>query len=147
LGNPRDTFFFRTECSSGCNLENLKPKGRDFWNSSNRKFPKKNFTICFSVALRLSQDSVVCILCDSKKKNKMPEIRFFFCVGSPITGHGQRVRGVEAFSRFGCRRAASGILVLIQSCCIFLKIQHTFSTILLPPREHERPEGCACSAA
>ena len=48
---------------------------------------------------------------------------------------GQRhVRGVEALSslRFGRRRAASGILGLIQSCCIFLKIQHTSSTILLP---------------
>jgi hypothetical protein len=95
-------------------LENLKPKGRDFWNSSNRKFPKKNFTICFSVALRLSQDSVVCILCDSKKKNKMPEIRFFYVGGSPITRHCQNnVRGVEVFSRFDRRRAANGILAFV----------------------------------
>jgi hypothetical protein len=28
-----------------------------------------------------------------------------------------------AFSRFGCRQAASGILLLIESCCIFLKVR------------------------
>ena len=40
------------------------------------------------------------------------------------------VRSVAVFSRFGRCRAASEVLVLIQSCCAFLKIRGAGSRLL-----------------